>query len=368
LPCSTAISHPALARATPLGLIGATLCILMAGCRPVSVQKQAPESPQVRLIAPSGWPKDEVRFELGLARLRAAGFQVANQGCGLRRDSRFAGTEAERLEDLNALCEPGAPMPDLIMLPRGGYGAVHLLDRIDYARLCPRLREAGTVLVGFSDFTALQMALLAKGGVITVSGPMVCTNLAAPVPDPDMVNSFRRALTSPVIEVKVRQPQIATGTHEGTFWGGNLCTLAALVGTPYLPDIRDGILFLEDVDEAPYRVERMLYQLHHAGILARQRAIILGAFTNQGVDREHPEFTLQTVIERFRSRLAVPIFTGLPCGHIPNMASLPVGGQGRVVGDAQGFTLTLAGHPVLRQPPAGLWGPALEAAAEPRLP
>ncbi|MDR3672038.1 MAG: LD-carboxypeptidase [Holophaga sp.] len=315
----------------------------------------------MRLIAPSGWPKDVRRYELGLTRLKEAGFQVANQGCGLRRDSRFAGTEAERLDDLNALCDPGAPLPDVLMLPRGGYGAIQLLDRIDYARLCPRLREAGTVIVGYSDFTALQMALLAKGGVITFSGPMVYTNLGVPIPDLEMIQSFRRAITSPVVEVKVKEPQTVRGTHEGLFWGGNLCTLVSLVGTPYLPSIKDGILFLEDVDEAPYRVERMLYQLYHAGILGKQRAIILGAFTQQGVDKEHPEFTLQTVIERFRARLGIPLFTGLPCGHIANLASLPVGGLGRLVSDGEGFTLTLTGHPVLRRVPAGFWGPALEA-------
>jgi muramoyltetrapeptide carboxypeptidase len=236
-----------------------------------------------------------------------------------------------------------------------------LLDRIDYARLCPRLREAGTVIVGHSDFTALQMALLAKGGVITFSGPMVYTNFGVPKPDPGMVDSFRSAITRPVIEVKVKEPQLDTGTREGLFWGGNLCTLASLVGTPCLPSVQDGILFLEDVGEAPYRLERMLYQLYHAGILGKQQAIILGAFTNQGVDSEHHDFTLQAVVERFRSRLGIPIFTGLPCGHIANLASLPVGGRGRVVGDAEGFTFTLTGHPVLRQVPAGFWGPALEA-------
>ena len=337
--------------------------LALAGCRPASSQNPVPAGPQVRLIAPSGWPREEARYDLGLARLEAAGFQLVNEQAGRRRHSRFAGTEAERLLDLNALCDPALPMPDLIMAPRGGYGAVQLLDRIDYDRLCPRLRGAGTVMVGFSDFTALQMALLAKGGVISVSGPMVYTNLGDPRPDPAMVDGFRRAITEPVLQVRVKAPQAAAGTREGTFWGGNLSTLAALVGTPYLPAIQGGILFLEDVGEAPYRVERMLYQLHYAGILGNQRAIILGAFTGQDKDNDYPEDTLQSVIERFRPLLGIPIYTGLPYGHIPGLVSLPVGGHGRVTGDAEGFTLTLTGHPVLRRPPPGLWGPALEGGA-----
>ena len=115
-----------------------------------------------------------------------------------------------------------------------------------------------------------------------------------------------------------------------------------------------GILFLEDVGEPPYRVERMLYQLYYAGILGRQGAVILGAFTDAGVDGADPGFTLETVAEHFRS-LGIPILTGLPCGHIPGLATLPVGGRGRVVSTADGFTLTLTGHPVLRSyPPAGV--------------
>ncbi len=251
------------------------------------------------------------------------------------------------------------------MLPRGGNGAIHLLDQIDYARLCPRLREAGTVIVGFNDFTALQMALLARGGVITFSGPMVHSNPGIPQPNLDRVDSFRRAVTDPVVEVKVKMPQMVTGTYEGRFWGGNLCTLVSLVGTPYFPNIKEGILFLADIGEAPYRVEQMLYQLYHAGILGKQRAIILGAFTDQGVDSEHPDLTLQIVIERFRSRLGIPIFTGLPYGHISNQTSLPVGGLGRVVSDTEGFTLSLTGHPLLKQVPAGFLGPAQETAVPP---
>ena len=315
-------------------------------------------APRILIIAPSGWPPDLERYDNGLRRLREAGFEVLAPERGRRRQGRFAGSEAERAADLNALADPDAELPELVMLPRGGYGAIHLLDRIDYARLCPRLRQAGTLLVGYSDFTNVQMALLARGGVVTWSGPMLAVDLGVPEPDPAMLAGFAQAIASPVVEVRVDQPQRCAGAWEGTFWGGNLATLVALAGTPYLPDIQGGLLYLEDDAETPYRVDRMLFQLLHAGILGRQRAVVLGSFTNGPEDTVLPGYTLERVVENLRDRLDVPILTGLPCGHIPGLRTLPIGGRGRLAAGPEGFTLTLTGHPYLRREPAGLksWG------------
>lgn len=318
-------------------------------CKVAPTPGPASARPRVHLIAPSGWPPDQARYQRGLERLERAGFQLEFAERGSRRASRFAGTEAERVADLNGL---GDPMPDLVMLTRGGFGSVHLLDRIDYGRLCPRLREAGTVLVGYSDFTALAMALLAKGGVVTWSGPMVATDLGAPAPDPAMLAGFRQAIASPVVTLRVDQPQADSGVFEGTFWGGNLTTLAALAGTPYLPDIQGGILYLEDDGEPLYRVERLLFQLHHAGILARQKALVIGAFTRMPQDSYDAGYTLDVVLANLRRRLGIPILTGFPGGHIPDLRTFPVGGQGRIEAGPGGFTLTLTGHPWLRTPPA----------------
>ncbi len=315
-------------------------------------------APRVLIIAPSGWPPDLERYDAGLRRLREAGFQVLAPERGRRRRGRFAGSEAERAGDLNALADPAQPLPELVMLPRGGYGAIHLLDRIDYARLCPRLRQAGTLLVGYSDFTNVQMALLARGGVVTWSGPMLAVDLGVPEPDPAMLASFAQAIASPVVEVRVLDPQPHAGVWEGTFWGGNLATLVALAGTPYLPDIRGGLLYLEDDAETPYRVDRMLFQLLHAGILGRQKAILLGSFTNAPEDTVIAGYTLERVVQNLRERLGVPILTGLPSGHIPGLRTLPIGGRGRLAAGPEGFVLTLAGHPYLHRAPARLrsWG------------
>lgn len=336
---------------TALGL-GAVAGLAFLACRIAPTSTPVPPPPRLHLIAPSGWPVDPARYQRGLQRLERAGFHLEGSDRGQRRASRFAGTEAERLADLNGLAEPGSALPDMVMLPRGGYGATQLLDRIDYDRLCPRLREAGTVVVGYSDFTALGMALLARGGVVTWAGPMVDTNLGVPVPDPAMLASFRQAIASPVVTLRVDQPQVDSGTLEGTFWGGNLTTLAALAGTPYLPDIQGGLLYLEDDGEPPYRVDRLLFQLHHAGILARQKALVIGAFTRMPQDSYDPDYTLERVLADFRRRLGIPVFVGFPSGHISDLRTHPVGGHGRIEAGPGGFTLTLTGHPWLRNPPA----------------
>jgi len=112
----------------------------------------------------------------------------------------------------------------------------------------------------------------------------------------------------------------------GTLWGGNLAMVAHLAGTPYMPDVTGGILFLEDVAEHPYRVERMLYQLLHAGILARQRALLLGAFTEYALNANDAGYDLAAAIAHVRDRLTIPVYTGLPFGHVPDKLTLPVGG------------------------------------------
>jgi muramoyltetrapeptide carboxypeptidase len=115
-------------------------------------------------------------------------------------------------------------------------------------------------------------------------------------------------------------------TLSGTLWGGNLALVASLVGTPDWPDVRGGVLFLEDVGEHPYRIERMLYQLHHAGCLAAQRAIVLGAFTEYRLFEHDGGYDLAAVIAHLRERLSIPVYTGLPFGHVRDKLTLPVGG------------------------------------------
>ena len=116
---------------------------------------------------------------------------------------------------------------------------------------------------------------------------------------------------------------------EGTLWGGNLALVAHLVGTPHLPRVDGGILFLEDVGEHPYRIERMLHQLHFAGVLGAQRAVLLGTFTGYATGPNDNGYDLAAVVDDARRRFGVPICTGLPFGHVPDKLTLPVGGHAR---------------------------------------
>ena len=231
---------------------------------------------------------------------------------------------------------------------RGGYGAVRVLDALDYAGLKRRLANAPVALCGHSDFTAIQLALFARAGIVTFGGPMLAPNFGAETFSTFMSEAFWRALESPKFTVREAAAQPVQVDVSGTLWGGNLAMIAALVGTPYMPQIDGGILFLEDVNEHPYRVERMLYQLHLAGLLARQRALVLGDFTGSKLSPYDNGYGFASMVEHICALTGLPIVTGLRFGHGADLVTLPFGAQARLQAGHDGFSLTVTGHPVLR--------------------
>jgi muramoyltetrapeptide carboxypeptidase len=188
----------------------------------------------------------------------------------------------------------------------------------------------GMKFVGHSDFTAFQLALLAKTDAVTWQGPALGDDFGRETEPDDIMQACFEDLASgqgegagwqlPKAEARDR-----AFTAKGTLWGGNLAMIASLVGTPWLPEVKHGILFLEDVGEHPYRIERMFAQLVHAGILQKQKAILLGQFTNYRLYPHDRGFKLQTVVEWLRTQVKAPVFTGLPFGHVPTKVTLPVG-------------------------------------------
>ena len=299
----------------------------------------------IHLIAPSGYAINQQAALRGVARLEQAGHAVENQRVITRRQQRFAGSDAERAADLNDLAQLAGP--DTIVMPvRGGYGATRLLDQIDWQALCRRQQRSPLLICGHSDFTAVQMALLSRGSVITFSGPMLTGNFGAETLNDFTVEHFWRALHHPqfTVEWQSSGPQCDV---EGTLWGGNLAMLTSLVGTPWLPQIDGGILVVEDVNEHPFRVERMLLQLFHAGILSRQRALVLGSFSGAEPNDYDAGYDLPTVAAYLRSRLAIPVIDGLDFGHEQRTVTLPLGARARLVNQREAATLTLSGHPVL---------------------
>lgn len=217
-----------------------------------------------------------------------------------------------------------------------------------FGRIAEQASASGTPIVGHSDFTAFQLAYLAKAGGVSFAGPMLLADFGEEHVDSFMWRHFEGILRAPVHDIEVEAPQMAApATAEGTLWGGNLAMLCTLLGTPYMPNIDGGILFLEDINEPPYRVERMLLQLLHAGVLARQQAIVLGDFSNYRTTDYDNGYNMDAVFDFVREQLRIPVLTGLPFGHCPRKLTLPVGGNARLTARADGFVLSLSGYPTL---------------------
>lgn len=301
---------------------------------------------QFHLIAPSGYCINQSAARLGVARLENAGHQVNNQQVIPRRSQRFAGKESERLADINELAHLTGKN-QIVLAVRGGYGASRLLDAIDWPALIKRQQQDPLLICGHSDFTAIQMGLLAKGNVVTFSGPMLAGNFGAETLNAFTEHHFWQALSNSdfTLEWAGNGPQCR---EEGVLWGGNLAMLVSLIGTPWLPDISGGILVLEDINEHPFRVERMLLQLLYAGILPRQKAIVLGSFTGAAANDYDAGYSLQTMYDYLRSRLDIPVIDGLDFGHEQRTVTLPLGAQAKLVHANGASTLTISGHPILR--------------------
>ncbi|QXX26990.1 muramoyltetrapeptide carboxypeptidase [Salmonella enterica subsp. salamae] len=298
------------------------------------------------LIGPSGYCINQQAALRGVQRLTDAGHQVENDEVIRRRYQRFAGTDAERLADVNSLAS--LTSPDTIVMPvRGGYGASRLLDRIDWQALASRQQRDPLLICGHSDFTAIQAGLLAQANVITFSGPMLAANFGAETLNTFTEQHFWLALRKAqfTVEWQGDGPQCDV---QGTLWGGNLAMLISLIGTPWMPAIEKGILVLEDVNEHPFRVERMLLQLEYAGILNRQSAIILGSFSGAAPNEYDAGYSLESVYAFLRSRLSVPLITGLDFGHEQRTVTLPIGANATLKNTRQGTQLTLSGHPTLQ--------------------
>ncbi|MFN9503890.1 MAG: hypothetical protein ACK57J_04935 [Rubrivivax sp.] len=174
--------------------------------------------------------------------------------------------------------------------------------------------------------TALQLGLLAHTGASSWAGPMAQDDFGVDTPDDVTSACFAEAMTGELEAVGFRTDAGLDGLDvKGTLWGGNLTVLCSLLGTPHMPKVRGGILFVEDVNEHPYRVERQLLQLAQAGVLARQKALVLGAFTAWKPSPLDRGYTLKTAVEAVRSRVDLPVLTGLPFGHVATKVTLPVG-------------------------------------------
>jgi muramoyltetrapeptide carboxypeptidase len=295
----------------------------------------------VAIVAPSGYALDEAALAHTAARFQAYGCYIRNYYDPAEKYQRFGATDDTRIARLHdAALDPDI---NIVMALRGGYGMTRLLPALDLKMLA----ESGKIFVGHSDFTALQMGLLAQTGAVSFSGPMVCADFLCEAISDFTMRHFWQCISSPEYTIAVEATGNPAIDVSGMLWGGNLAMLAHLIGTLYFPQIDGGILFVEDINEHPYRVERMLLQLLHAGVLARQKAIVLGDFSSYQLSAYDNGYDFDAMLAYLRKQLAVPVLSGLPFGHIQHKVTLPVGCRAELVSDADGFQLTMTGYPVL---------------------
>jgi muramoyltetrapeptide carboxypeptidase len=290
----------------------------------------------LQILSPSGVIAEPAALTRAVSRLKALGFDVTLDASARARAQRFAGDDATRLAALHRVADAA---PSVAMASRGGYGLTRLLDALDWQRLA-RSVERGTRWVGHSDFTALQMGLLAHSGSPSWAGPMAVDDFGRPDADADggvdevTRDCFVEAMDGSLEAVGFRtEPGFDGLAARGRLWGGNLTVLLSLLGTRHWPAAaaKGGVLFLEDVNEHPYRVERGLLQLRQAGVLQAQKAVLLGAFSGWKPAPQDRGYTLKMAVARVRDGLKTPLLTGLPFGHVHPKLSLPVGRRVQLV-------------------------------------
>lgn len=299
---------------------------------------------RIGLLAPASPLHGDGGYERALDRVRALGFDPVLAPSCRKVHGYLAGRDDERLADLHEFFEDRRI--DAIFCIRGGYGTLRLLDRIDYGLI----KRNPKVFAGFSDITALHIAISARTGLVTFHGPMPGQDYSSygsaellrvagspaesrrPV-EPPPAGEGEKEEEGPRVPVAIRG-----GRAEGPLSGGNLTLVSRLMGTPFQPDFRGRIAFFEDVGEPPYRIDGMLSQLRLAGKLDECAGIILGRFTNA---RSTQPATL-SVAEVFREVLGglpCPVLAGFPCGHVPDQTTLPYGVRARLDADAGRLSL-----------------------------
>jgi muramoyltetrapeptide carboxypeptidase len=282
----------------------------------------------IYIFSPSSAVRDKAAFKRGIKRLEKLGHEVEIDADALSSHMRFAGDDETRLKAIQRAAASGA---DIAMISRGGYGLTRLLADLPYKAIAKAI-DQGTQFVGLSDFTAFQLAVLAKTQRMTWQGPALGEDFGTESDPDDIMQACFDDLCLQQGEgtgwrLPIDEASKPVKVNNAVLWGGNLAVLTSMLGTPYFPNIKGGVLFLEDVGEHPYKIERMLTQLLNAGVLQQQKAILLGQFTSYKLVPHDKGFKLKTVIDRLRSQLKIPVLTGLPFGHVATKVLLPIGAK-----------------------------------------
>jgi muramoyltetrapeptide carboxypeptidase len=279
----------------------------------------------IGIISPASAPSDEASVQNGVKYIESLGYTtILGKNVGKLR-GYLAGTDEERVEDIHQMFSN--KNVKAVFCLRGGYGAFRLLDKIDYKLI----QKNPKIFVGFSEITALQMAFLHKANLITFAGPMVVPNFSSEV-NSFTEEKFWRTITSTSkpgkIQISANQQlsKIKIEETTGMIVGGNLSVFTALIGTGYLPELKNKILFLEEIDEPTYKIDRMLNQLKLNNVFKKLRGIILGSFSGCiEQDKNKKTLTLEEVRRDYFETIKIPVIHSFPHGHINDMVTMPFG-------------------------------------------
>lgn len=336
-------------RRAAIGTLGALAAAMALPPGAASGQPSSRKPPRLRagdtvgLIEPAGFTDDAFDLKLVEESIRAMGLVPKPAPHLQARYGYLAGRDRERAADVNAMYADRSVRA--VFAVRGGWGCARILPHLDYAAI----RANPKLLIGFSDITALHMAFARHASFTTIHGPNAGSAWGKLSWDSFRALAFEGRTptyrTPPALEDRLVQRAGRTRTFRpgkatGRLLGGNLTVLSALVGTPYLPDFTGAILFLEDVEEAEYRIDRMLTQLSLAGILGRVAGVVFGQCTNcRASGPSYGGFTLSQVLQQHLEPLGVPAFQGALFGHVADQFSLPVGVRAEI--DAEAGTIRI---------------------------
>jgi muramoyltetrapeptide carboxypeptidase len=289
---------------------------------------------RVALLAPAGPMLERDDLTRGQELCRALGLDPVLGASAGRRHGYLAGTDAERLADLNgALHDPSI---DAIWCLRGGFGVTRILDQVDFSPLATRPKA----VIGYSDVTALILASFRATGVVSFHAPMARAPMTAFTRASFEASVFRATpvarlprLPAPTGILVPRSPRLLTirgGVAEGPLLGGNLSLIAALQGTKHLPSFDGALLFLEDIGEDLYRIDRMLAQLRMTGLLSQVAGVILGQFTDMRRGTSEGALGFDEVMATYLEPLGVPVLSGVPVGHVDDQWTMPIGVRARL--------------------------------------
>ncbi len=279
----------------------------------------------IGIISPASSPDSLSLIESGIKYIESLGYRtIIGMNVGKSR-GYLAGTDEDRIEDIHSMFS-NKKVKAIICL-RGGYGAVRLLDKINYKLI----KSNPKIFVGFSEITSLQMAFLKKAGLITFAGPMVVPNFSKDVSS-FTEESFWRIITSTKKAGKLKQfemgglNKINQGKTSGRIVGGNLAVFSSLLGTKYFPDIKNKILIIEDIDEPPYKIDRMMNQLKLNGIFDKINGVILGQFIDCiENDKRKKTLSLEEILNDYLKGTKLPSVYNFPHGHIKDFITVPFG-------------------------------------------